>query len=299
MSESRFTRSVNRRVAALFGALIFLFLGVAVAFADSTRVKSERVNRAAITARGGAGNRTELRASDTITYLTYFPLASRPYACDPIPGESYGTVAIISAPTNPPAEIHPDINLAMRGYVSTTGTLGLVTYTTPSDLGAPQLYTLFGDNRTPTFSAVYRVYDWDWVNNRRGAPIADPPVTLAGMVVAKNEIIRVPASEHDIGTRPTGYEVMVLYATNTRVTLKYTREDNVVSGYTIHIENICVEPNLLLLYQAMNAAGRARLPALYAGQGIGRAITTEIGVAIRDTGSFMDPRSRTDWWQGK
>ena len=283
----------------LFGALMFLFLGVAVAYADSPRVESARANTAAFVLPGGAHNRTELRASDTITYFTFFPLVSRPNACDFIPGESYSTVAVISAPTNPPAEIHPDINLAVRGYVSTTSVLGLVTYTIPSDLSAPQLYTLFGDNRTPAFSAVYQVYDWDWVNHRRGALIADPPVTLAGMVVAKNEIIRVPASGYDIGRLTAGYEVMVLYATNTRITLKYTREDNVVSGYTIHIENICVEPSLLSLYQTMNAVGRARLPALYAGQGIGRAITTEIGVAIRDTGSFMDPRSRTDWWQGR
>jgi hypothetical protein len=41
------------------------------------------------------------------------------------------------------------------------------------------------------------------------------------------------------------------------------------------------------------------LPALFADQGIGRAITTELGVAIRDTGSFMDPRSREDWWRGR
>jgi hypothetical protein len=235
-----------------------------------------------------------------ITSYVYLPVALRAYT-----SESYGTVAVIdnplcrASPTDPPAASHPDINLVVRGYVGTTGTLGLVDYAGHVDVGAPQLYTLFGDNRTPTFSAVYQVYDWDWANNRRGALIADPSVTLAGMVVAKNEIIHVPVSEYDIGTRPTGYEVMVLYATNTRVTLKYTREDNVVSGYTIHIENICVEPNLLLLYQTMNAAGRARLPALYAGQGIGRAITTTISVAIRDTGAFLDPRSRTDWWQGR
>ena len=140
---------------------------------------------------------------------------------------------------------------------------------------------------------------YDWTNGQRGDPISDPPVTLAGMVVAQNEIIRAPASGYDIGWQPTGYEVMVLYAASNRITLKYTREDNMVCGNAIHIENIRVDPNLLSLYQTMNAAGRARLPALFAGQGIGRAITTEIGVAIRDTGWFMDPRSRKDWWQGR
>jgi hypothetical protein len=296
MSESGFTRLLNRRVALLFGALIFLFLGVTVAYADSTRVNQSR-----FVPIGGANHPAGLSWSSVITGYLYFPIVSVVPA-----SESYGTVVVIdnpscrASPTDPPAASHPDINLAVRGYVSTTGTLGLVTLPiASSDVSAPQLYTLFADNRTPAFSAVYQMYDWDWANNRRGALIADPPVTLAGMVVAKNEIIRVPASGYDIGRLAAGYEVMVLYATNTRITLKYTREDNVVSGYTIHIENICVEPSLLSLYQTTNAAGRARLPARYPGQGIGRAITTEIGVAIRDRGSFMDPRSRKDWWQGK
>ena len=294
MNESRYTRSVNKRAALLFAALIFLFLGIAVASAESPR--ASRVVR--VSPRG-ADNRIGLRASEIITQRTYLPMIARAFACAPISGEVYSTVAVISAPTNPPAEIHPDLNLALRGYVSTTGTLGLVNYGGPSDPNAPQLYTLFGDNRVPVFSAVYQVYDWDWVNNRRAAPISDWLVTLAGMVVTPTEIIRVPASGNDIGWQPTGYAAMVLYAAPNRITLKYTREDNVVLGYTIHIENICVEPSLLALYNSMNAAGRARLPALFAGQGIGRAITTEIGVAIRDAGSFMDPRSRKDWWQGR
>ena len=45
--------------------------------------------------------------------------------------------------------------------------------------------------------------------------------------------------------------------------------------------------------------GRARLPALEAGQAFGRARGGEIGVAIRDAGTFMDPRSDKDWWQGR
>ncbi|MEW5718301.1 MAG: hypothetical protein AB1817_06740 [Chloroflexota bacterium] len=291
---SRRTRS--NFAALLFGALMFLFLGVAVTFADSPRaLRSKTVRIRSGNPAGGLG------WSDAITSYLYFPVVLRGYA-----SEAYGTVAVIdnsscrASPTDPPAENHPDINLAVRGYVGTTGTLGLVTIPfSPSDTNAPQLYTLFADNRTPAFSAVYQVYDWDWLNNRRGALIADPSVTLAGLVVTTGESIRVPASGYDIGLRALGYEVMVLYAAANRITLKYTREDNAICGYTIHIENIQVDPNLLALYQTMNAAGRTRLPALYAGQSVGRPITTEIGVAIRDTGSFMDPRSRTDWWQGR
>jgi len=60
-----------------------------------------------------------------------------------------------------------------------------------------------------------------------------------------------------------------------------------------------VEPNLLALYERMNAQGRGHLPALRAGQAFGRARDTEIRVSIRDTGRFMDPRVRKDWWAGR
>jgi len=81
--------------------------------------------------------------------------------------------------------------------------------------------------------------------------------------------------------------------------LKYTREDNVVAGYTLHLENICVDANLLALYRQLNAAGRSELPALRPGQSLGRASGSEIDAAIRDSGAFLDPRSRKDWWQGR
>jgi hypothetical protein len=84
-----------------------------------------------------------------------------------------------------------------------------------------------------------------------------------------------------------------------RIGSKYTNNDNVVSGYTLHVENVCVGPRLLALYQAWNSVGRGRLPALRAGQAFGQAIGHEIGVAIRDYGSFLDPRSRKDWWRGR
>jgi hypothetical protein len=106
----------------------------------------------------------------------------------------------------------------------------------------------------------------------------------------------LPVAGYDIGG---GYGALVLYAEPRRLTLKYTGEDNVVAGYTIHLENVCVDENLLALYEQMNAAGRTELPALFPGQPLGRAPGTEIDVAIRDTGSFLDPRSRKDWWQGR
>ena len=89
---------------------------------------------------------------------------------------------------------------------------------------------------------------------------------------------------------------MVLYADAERITLKYTREDSVVNGYTVHIENVCVDPALLNLYRSLDAAGRPQLPALHNGDILGTAAGDQIAVAINDYGTFMDPRSRKDWW---
>jgi hypothetical protein len=121
-------------------------------------------------------------------------------------------------------------------------------------------------------------------------------VTLAELAVTPGEPLRVPDSGYSVGS---GYQVLVLYASQDRITLKYTRNDNVVHGYTLHLENICVDPPLLNLYQSWNAAGRVQLPALQSGQAFGRAPGNTVGVAIRDSGAFMDPRSRKDWWRGR
>ena len=235
-------------------------------------------------------------SSDVLTTYVYLPFIARAQVCQPIPDESYGDFPVNGDPTDPPAEEHPDLNLAMRGYELTDADKGLVDYSGGSDPNAPQLPGLFADNRTATFSNVYQLYGWDWNCNCQGSLITDWDVTLAGLAVTPGETIHVPHSGYTIGG---GYEVLVLYATPDRITLKYTPDDHVIGGYTLHVENICVEPRLLALYQSWNDAGRSRLPALRAGQAFGRARGDEIGVVIRDRGAFMDPRSRKDWWQGR
>jgi hypothetical protein len=237
--------------------------------------------------------------------------------CPVISSETYSTLSVNPPPTDRPAAQHADLNLALRSYIGTTGYLGLVDISGPTDSNAPQLYNLFGDKRTGVFTSLSQVYDWNWATNSRGAPITDPAVTLARLAMAVGEAVHVPGSGYTIGTPSLipapgtaflktdllaaagGYEVLVLYAATNRITLKYTRDDNVIHGYTLHVEDVCVEPRLLALYQQMNTAGRANLPALRAGQSFGTARTTSIGAAIRDSGSFMEPRSRKDWWQGR
>jgi hypothetical protein len=280
-----------------------LMFGVSSALVDADsaqNVHAPPIGDAAAIDRGSS-SAPRVQSSGAITTLVYLPSIGKGWLACPLPGGPYGTVAVFSTPSSPPAQINADINLMLRGYTPTVAFKGLVDLGggPPSDPNAPQLFNLFADERVPSFNSVYQVYDWDWTCNCRGQPLSDWPVTLVGLGVSAGEPICAPGSGYDIGRAPVGYSMMVLYASSTQLTVKYTREDNVVNGYTVHIENINVAPDLLALYQSMDAAGRGRLPALFGGQAVGRAITTELGVAIRDTGSFLDPRSRQDWWQGK
>lgn len=241
----------------------------------------------------GAGGRTV--AFVDLPSSVYLPLIWDQSGCEPIPWESYGALSVDPPPTDRPAQEHADLNLALRSYAVTDAYKGLVDYGGDTDAKAPQLLWLFADRRLPAFHSVHRVYDWDWPNNRRGAPISYPPVTLLGLAAHSGETVHVPDSGYSVGD---DYEALVLYASPQRITLKYTREDNVVRGYAVHLEGLCVEPTLLALYSSCDGLARSQLPALRAGQALGRARGGEILVAIRDYGSFMDPRSRKDWWQG-
>jgi len=133
-----------------------------------------------------------------------------------------------------------------------------------------------------------------------GSPITTWPVTLIEFPTAFGDAIYSPERGPEI--YGGGYTAMVLYAEEQRITLKYTRDDNVVGGYAAHLENVYVDPNLLALYRAQtDSAGwhvTGRLPALRNNRQLGTAFTGGVKVAIRDTGAFMDPRSRKDWWVG-
>ena len=210
-------------------------------------------------------------------------------------GEKYGTLVVYSSPSDH-STARVELNLTARGFAPVAGTLDLVNLEGPADGGAPQLYSLFVDERTPALSAVYQVNGWDWDCNCASTLTGDAAVALVGLAVAPGEIIRVPRSSYYIGN---DYQALVLYADNDRITFNYTRSGNPVRGYTIYLEGVAVDSTLTALYQQTDSAGRAELPALQAGQAIGRARGTEIKIAVRDAGAFLDPRSRKDWWRGK
>lgn len=229
--------------------------------------------------------------------LIYLPIVHKAQStvtsCE-IPGQTYGSLAIIPPATTIPMDQHPDMNLSVRGYEPTTAALKLVEHGPSDDVKAPQLDGLFADRRLPTFTNAYQRYRWDWNCNCVTDTQSVWDVTVLGLGVTPGETIHVPVAGYDIGG---GYNAQVLYADPQRITLHYALQDD-MSGYVIHIEDVCVEPDLLALFNQLNAEGRNRLPTLSNHQPLGVALGSEIKVATRDTGHFLDPRSKNSWWIG-
>ena len=242
----------------------------------------------------GWGQHAHAQPSDPGPFRLFLPLTSIQSAlCRPT-GTIYASLSVMPPPTDRPAAQHPDLNLSLRWYSPTDGEKGYIWIDGPTDPRAPQLSTLLSPPQRPPIQNLWQVYDWDWEQDRRGDVLTAPEVTLMSMSVAAGEVLHLPLSGYDLGQ---GYSALALYAEPYRITLKFTREDNVVWGYTLHLEDVCVDPGLLALYNDLNAQGRGRLPALRPGQPFARALSASPGVAIRDNGSFMDPRSIKDWWR--
>lgn len=219
----------------------------------------------------------------------------------PSTGQSFNLIPTTERYSGHAPEVSPDLNLTIRSWVTVNETRGLVDYSGGTDPGAPQLYSLFANDRTPAFSSTHRVYDWDWANNRRGNVLTNWPVTLLGMATTPGEQVRAPRRNGSDIYQGT-YYTLVVYAEKYRISLDYARNDYIAfagGSYGLHVENVCVDPALLALYQQGNAGGRFNLPGLRNNQVFGTARSGEVLAAIRDTGTFMDPRSRKDWWAGR
>ncbi len=213
-------------------------------------------------------------------------------SCPQSSGNSYGSIDAINVGDNVPAESHPDKNIHVRGYTETKGQYSLIELEGGVDEKGPRLSTIVGSN-PPIITGLYRVNTWDWSRNQVGPPDTTWPVSILGVLAQPGQPVSVADSGYDVSL---GYDAIVLYADESTVTLKYTREDSVAAGYTVHIEDICVDPNLIRAYQNFNAQGRGELPAVRGGDEVGVARTNEVKMAIRDTGQFLEPRSRKDWW---
>ncbi len=206
---------------------------------------------------------------------------------------SYTIVPTVGAKSDRPAAEHPDLNVKIRGFTATGGTLGLVDVGGPTDDKAPRLWSMFSDSREPAFVANFKVHDWDWAAMKRQGPIASPEVTAVDFATKAGEDLKLPASGYTIAP---GLSARVLFLDEDSITLKYTGEDNIVSGYALHVVGVCIEPKLRAAYADANAKGRAGLPGIATGHPFARARGSSVRVMIRDTGAFMDPRVRKDWW---
>lgn len=254
-------------------------------------------------------------ADFTPTAYVYLPLVfGGHYTCPATSTNSYDYGTAFQYDTdNPvrPTHLHADKNLALRSYSYTDPPLReLVDYGSDDSTQPPQFATLFQPHRVPPLVDFYRVHHWDWVTSPdpgfQGDPITDYPATALGLQTTPGEILHVPESEYDIGGSPK-MQVLVLFADEDSVTLRYTREDSSApAGYTVHVDGICTDPNLLALYNALDDPAGPRyqypntsynLPNLPAGKPFGTARGTEVIVAIADTGAFQDPRSCNEWWQ--
>jgi hypothetical protein len=202
-----------------------------------------------------------------------------------------------------------DLRLSVIGYSETptsqNAALGLVDYNGAADPNAPRLHGLFEPNRVPTFRKNYQRHDWNW--NEAGPPPYGSrdgvntqwDVSAVDVVATVGEAIYTP--ERGVNNSGLGTVAMVLYADDDEVTLTYGDQDKVDGGYVVYIANLCVDPNLVTLYQAQLANGKratGRLPAVRNNERLGVAKQNFVTVAVRDQGPFLDPRSRKDWWQG-
>ena len=214
-----------------------------------------------------------------------------------------------------PAYDHADKNIELRSYTSNTDPSlkrELVDYGSDDPHQPPQFATLFVPYRVPAFVNFYQVHDWFWatppLSGTRLGPLTHFPVTALGLETTQGEPLHVPKSWYTIGGNPE-MEVLVIFADEDTVALRYTREDSSGSqGYTVHVDNICTDPNLLVLYNQLDDPDGPRyeyhgfpytydLPTLPEAYPFGTARDTEIVVAVSDSGGFPPTHSCHEWWQ--
>lgn len=197
-------------------------------------------------------------------------------------------------------ENNPEVNINLRGWGEVNEAKELINYGGDTDPNPPPSFGSVFSGRWPKIVKTYIIYEWNWENNRSniGKPASPAwPVHLIGLDATSGEpLLGLKAGRSIFGD----YSLMVLYASENSITFTHSTGDLAPpndDGYPIYFVDICVDPNLLAKYRSDNAGGRQVLPAIKPGQIFGYAKDTDVKVAIRDTGTFMDPRAKKDWWQ--
>ena len=254
-----------------------------------------------------------IQAQGGLIPRAYLPLVLSPDACATSSDQTYTSGVVFQVDTdNPvrPAYNHADKNIALRSYSLNSDSAlqrELVDYGSDDPTQPPQFATLFSPAQVPAFSEFHQVHQWNWASSpqpgQRAEAINTPKVTAISFDLDAGTPLYAPSSGYDIGG---GMEVVVLFADEDTVTLHYTREDTGALGYTLHIDQICTNPNLLSLYNNLDRpdgpryqipSGGYDLPTLPAGQVFGTTSISDMVLAIADTGAYQDPRSCNEWWQ--
>jgi hypothetical protein len=310
---------MTRRAGAARVALSFSLGCVAAVLALTPSAQAEPAAQQAEIAITGQAPRLQPVDVFSPTDYVYLPLVLKPFYCPVTSSNVYaGGTAYQFDNDDPvrPAWNHADKNIELRFYSANTDPSlqrELVDYASHELVQPPQFATMFNPYRVPTMTTFYRVHAWFWASSpdpgTRGPPIDSPDTSALGLQPVAGEELHVPASGYTIGG---GMEVVVLFADEDTVTLRYSRDDSAGSaGYTVHVDNICADPNLLALYDSLDNPTGPRytyvppgerpysydLPNLAEGEVFGTARSEELVVAIVDTGAFIDTRSCTDWWQ--
>jgi hypothetical protein len=201
---------------------------------------------------------------------------------------SYDLIPLEGQRENRPAAEHGDLNLKLRGLQPIEADLTLVDITGSGlDPDAPNLSAIF----KPDFVRAYAVYDWDWSCNCKGKWLQEDHLVLLGIRTTPGEPLFIPPRKQNVYVGK--YYATVLYASEDSLTFVYTRAGSVATGYTVHYLGLHTDPNLVALFRQSKGN---ELPGLTLDTPIGVA-TAELIVAIRDNGTFLDARSKRDWWE--
>ncbi len=207
---------------------------------------------------------------------------------EPVSAHSYELIPLEDERDDRLAEQHGDLNLRLRELQPIDEALGLVQVKGDTDKYAPNFVGVL----EPNFVTTYSAHNWDWGCNCPSDLIENPWGRVAAVEIATtpDQSLYIPRRKFDIYQGK--FYAVLLYASEDSLTFVYAREGNISNGYAIHYQGLTTDPNLLKLYRESQGDN---LPGLTLDTPLGTA-GDKLMVAIRDRGSFMDPRTEKDWW---
>ncbi len=237
------------------------------------------------------------------TILTAFVVVPQAYSAtdNPIPQQC--------APVKRPGSVaeDTDVNLDARNKpkLVTDQPKTLVDVGGPTDDAAPQFSTLFGPTLefNPKIADVYQLYLNDGKTLIPYDISSNQGVTQ--IELKTDNPVLAPALDYDLGGDILHYAILYINEKTGTITLKGTPEDNAVRGYTIHITGLeKIDPEIVKKYNESNDLyNRTKLAAISCGYPVGTPKNQggikgkTFRIAIADTGTFIDPRTRKDWWK--